>query len=115
MATLQEIKHRYMQDHLSTRLGGLAANLARINTFSRHDANQDAVYGLLNETKYFIEWTAYEAEFEVTAQLVELQIKLASWQQSWSSIWNNSEQRQAVAQESREWSDKILALSGLLE
>ncbi len=115
MATLQEIKHRYMQDPLPTRLGGLAANLARINTFSRHDANQDAVFGLMNESKYFIEWTAHEAEVEVIAQLVELQIKLAFWQQTWASIWINKDQRQAVAQESREWSDKVLELSGLLK
>ncbi len=99
MAILQEIKQRYMQDPLPTRLGGLAANLARIDTFSRHDANQDAVFGLMNESKYFIEWTAHETKLEVTAQLVELQIKLAFWQQSWASIWIDKEQRQAGAWE----------------
>jgi hypothetical protein len=77
LATLQAIKERYMKDPLPIRLGGLAANLVRINTFSRHDANQSAVYGLLNESKYFIEWTARDVELEVTAQLVDLQIKIA--------------------------------------
>jgi len=111
---LQEIKQRYMKDPLPTRLGGLAANLARINTFSRNDANQDAVYNLMNESKYFIEWTAPEAELEVAAQLVELQIQLAYWQQDWETVWTEKEQRQDIAQQSRLWSDKVLALSGLL-
>ena len=114
MATLQEIKQRYMQDPLPTRLGGLAANLARVNTFSRHDANQDAVFNLMNESKYFIEWTATEAELEVTAQLVDLQIQLAFWQHGLAKIWVDTKKRQEVAQQSRQWSDKVLELSGLL-
>jgi hypothetical protein len=103
-----------MQDPLPTRLGGLAANLARVNTFSRHDANQDAVYGLMNESKYFIEWIAPETELEVAAQLVELQIQLAYWQQDWATVWSDHEKRQSVARQSRQWSDRILKLSGLL-
>jgi len=114
LATLQEIKQRYMKDALPIRLGGLAANLARVNTFSRYDANQEAVFGLMNESKYFIEWTAHEAELEVAAQLVDLQIKLAYWQQDWATIWADKEKRQIIAQESRQWSDKVLELSGLL-
>ncbi len=114
MATLQEIKQRYLKDPLPTRLGGLAANLARVNTFSRNEDNQDAVYSLMNESKYFIEWTATEAELEVTAQLVELQIQLAFWQHGLANIWVDKEKRQEVAKQSRQWSDKILELSGLL-
>ena len=114
MATLQEIKQRYMKDPLPTRLGGLAANLARVNSFSRNDANQDAVFSLMNESKYFIEWTAAEAEVDIAAQLVDLQIQLAFWQHRWAQIWMNTEKRQAVAHQSREWSDRVLELSGLL-
>jgi hypothetical protein len=103
-----------MKDSLPTRLGGLAANLARVNTFSQHDANKKAVFELINESKYFIEWTAHEAELEVAAQLVDLQIKLAFWQQDWKTIWADKEQRQNISQESRQWSNKVLELSGLL-
>ncbi len=114
MANLAEAKQRYMRDPLPIRLGALAANLARVNTFSHHDANKDTVFSLLNESKYFIEWTAAETELDVTAQLVDLQIQLALWQNEWSSIWSNIEKRQIVAQQSRNWSDKVLELSGLI-
>ncbi|MBC8184475.1 hypothetical protein H8E88_25555 [candidate division KSB1 bacterium] len=103
-----------MKDPLPKRLGGLAANLARVNTFSSHGANRDAVFGLINESKYFIEWTALEAELEVAAQLVDLQVQLAYWQQEWETVWADKEKRQNIAQQSREWSDKVLELSGLL-
>ncbi len=114
MATIQEIKQRYLQDPLPRRLGGLAANLARIDTFSRQDANQDAVFRLITESQYFIEWTAVETELDVAAQLVDLQLQLAVWQHNWAKIWVDAEERQSVAQQSRQWSNRVLALSGLL-
>ena len=115
MATLNEIKQRYLKDPLPTRLGGLAANLARINSFSRHEANRDAVFGLMDESKHFIEWTAPEAELEVAGQLVELQVQLAHWQHNLTTIWTDTEERERIAQQSRQWSDKVLELSGLLD
>ncbi len=114
MRNYQRIQERYLRDPLPVRLGGLAANLRRIKSFTQHAANRAAVESLLDESKHFIEWTARETEIETAAQLVELQIQLARWQRNWDRIWADPEERQQVGNQSQTWSDRVLALSGLL-
>lgn len=104
---------RYLRDALPVRLGGLAANLSRIASFSRHIDNRDAVLGLLDESKHFIEWTAWEASIDTAAQLVELQIQLARWQRNLSQLWPDPEKRQAMGEQAQVWSERVLKLSGL--
>lgn len=108
------IRERYLRDTLPIRLGGLAANLARIKSFSRNVANYDVVESLLNESKFFIEWTAIETEVDTTAVLVELQIQLARWQCTLAHIWSDPAQRVKVGEQSRLWSERVLEMSGLL-
>lgn len=108
------IRDRYLHDELPVRLGGLAANLARIKSFSDHPDHRDAVESLLEESKFFIEWTTPDAELDLQAELVELQIQLARWQQSWSNIWADSEQRTGVVEQASAWSERLLKISGLL-
>ena len=108
------IQERYLQDALDIRLGGIAANLARIKSFSSHDANQEAVASLLEESKFFIEWTAGEADINTAAELVDLQIQLSLWWRALDRIWQDSAQRQQVASTSGKWSQRVLELSGLL-
>src|ERR1051326_7847146 len=94
MSDLSTIRDRYLQDSLPVRLGGIAANMARVRSFSKHDANGDAVNGLIDESKWFIEWTAADFlpdDVETAAQLVELQIQLAQWQHDWDRRWNDPE------------------------
>lgn len=109
------IRERYLRDQLPIRLGGLAANLSRIKSFAKNEANREAVLGLIEESKFFIEWTAADAEIDTAAELVELQIQLARWQRNWVSIWSDFTQRQQVAEKSKHWSEKVLKMSGLLE
>jgi hypothetical protein len=104
-----------MRDGYDVRLGGLAANLARVSSFSDNDHHQKAVEGLLEESKYFIEWCAGEAHPEESSQLVDLQVKLARWQYKWSDIWPDKKKRNLVAKEANEWSQRILLMSGLLK
>ncbi len=108
------IRERYLRDILPVRLGGLAANLARINSFSDHPDHRGVVEGLLDESKFFIEWTASDAGLELQAELVELQLQLACWQLNWKKIWNDPAQRVAVAGKARIWSERVLERSGLL-
>ena len=108
------IRERYLHDGLPVRLGGLAANLSRIKSFSAHDASRDAVESLIDESKLFIEWTAAQAESHEAAELVELQIQLARWKQKWARIWADQEQRRQVAEQSGVWSKRVLEMSGLL-
>ncbi len=109
------IKERYMRDDLPVRLGGLAANLGRIKSFSVNDASGDVVESLIDESKMFIEWTAAQAEIHTAEKLVELQIQLALWQLQWGGIWNDSIKRKQVAEQSSLWSKQVLEMSGLFK
>ena len=83
MQNLGRIRERYLRDDVATRLGGIAANLARVSSFSKSPVNKEAVNGLLDESKYFIEWTAEETGSDTAAELVELQVQIACWQHRW--------------------------------
>jgi hypothetical protein len=108
------IRERYLRDEFSIRLGGLAANLARVKSFSDHPDHRDIVERLLDESKFFIEWTALDAVPELQANLVELQLQLACWQRSWADIWADPARRAAVAEQAQAWSERLLKISGLV-
>lgn len=110
---ISEIRERYLRDPLPIRLGGLAANLARINSFSKNINNKEAAESLVNECKYFIEWTADEAEMSIKEYLVKLQIEFALWQLRWDRIWIDDKTRAEIASSSKLYSEKLLVLSGL--
>ena len=106
------IRERYLRDPLPVRLGGLAANLARVKSFSDHPGHRDVVEILLDESKFFIEWTAPDAGLDVQAELVELQLQLARWQRAWAHIWADPFRRTAVAEQAGAWSERLLEMSG---
>lgn len=114
MRNREAIKQRYLRDNLSVRLGGLAANLARIKSFSDHPDNREAVERLIEESKFFIEWAAPDADIDVQASLVELQIQLVLWHREWREIWNDPQRKPKVAEEAEDWSQRVLQWSGLL-
>ena len=108
------IRERYLRDSLPIRLGGLAANLARIKSFSDHPDHRDVIESLLDESKFFIEWTAPETEIDLQVELVALQLQLACWQRFWQDIWVDPLQRAAVGEQAQTWSERVLKRSGLL-
>ncbi len=114
MKDWKAVQERYLKDALPIRLGGLAANLARIKSFSDHPDHRDVVESLLDESKFFIEWTAPDAELGLQAELVELQLQLACWGLNWKEIWSDPERRAAAAGKAHIWSERILEMSGLL-
>jgi hypothetical protein len=107
-------RERYLREPVPNRLGDLAANLARIASFCNNDLNCDAVVSLIEESKFFIEWTAIAVQIGRAAELVELQVQLACWQLGWSSIWVDEARRKSVAEQAKNWSERILKMSGLL-
>jgi hypothetical protein len=109
------IRERYMKDELPVRLGGLAANLSRIKSFSANENSREAVASLIDESKMFIEWTAAQAEINTASVMVDIQIQLALWQIRWERIWPDSAERKQIAEKSMIWSKQILELSGLLK
>lgn len=71
MKNWNAIKQRYLVDEVPTRLGGIAANLARVKSFSKNIAHSDLVVSLVEESKIFIEWTANDADIDTAGELVE--------------------------------------------
>ena len=108
------IRARYLRDELPTRLAGLAANLGRISSFASQHGRAKVIESLMEESKYFIEWTAAAAEIDTAAVLAELQVLLAGWQHSWVQSRDDSGLRDKVAKEARIWSERVLEMSGVL-
>lgn len=103
------LRDRYLRDPLPLRLGGLAADLARIASFAENPKNREAVASLLEEGKHFAEWAAAEAPVEIQAALAEVQVSLAVWQRRWERGQSEPSLRNQAAQ----WADRLLTLSGL--
>lgn len=114
MKNFESRRARYLQDKLSIRLGGLAANLSRIASFSRHAAVQETVSDILLESRWFIEWTALELEITKTAELVKLQVELAVWDLESQQNWQDESWRNQLAGKARVWTQCVLEMSGLL-
>ena len=111
MRNIEAIKNRYLQDDLQVRLGGIAANLARIASSSSHPHNWEAVQSMLEESKFFVEWTAPDAPLNVQALLVEVQIQLALWHRNWSTIHSEVKEREKLQHWSRLVSEKVFSVA----
>ena len=114
MRNWESLKGRYLQDDLPIRLGNLASNLARIKSCSLHHTNPIVVEQLLTESKFFIEWTASDADIEVAAELVQLQIQLSQWESKIKELWTDIDERRKLSEASGVWSERVLDWSGLL-
>ena len=104
----ESIRQRYLQDPLPIRLGGLAANLARVVSCIDDPRDRDAVASILEESKYFAEWAASDAPLEVQEFLAEAQMGLAVWHRQWRTGRSDPRMREQAQQ----WSDRLLTLSG---
>jgi hypothetical protein len=114
MKNLEKRRSRYLQDSPPMRLGGLAANLGRIASFSKYADHLDVVDSILQESKWFIEWTAAEFDIQQAAELVRLQVQLALWQLQSKNRWDEESWRLELSADSKQWSERLLEMSGLL-
>ena len=114
MKDAEKVKARYVRDPLPRRLGGLAADLARIASSARHAAGADSVALMLEESQHFIEWTAGEAAPDVAEELCEIQLMLALWRRGWPETQASPSLRAVLSLLALKWSDQVLAHSGLL-
>jgi hypothetical protein len=108
------IRDRYLRSSIPARLGALAANLARVESFGDRVEHGDAVKGLILESKYFIEWTAPDVDLDILVELVALQRQLAQWDYRWGEVWGDAAKREGMRTEAGQWSLRILEHSGLL-
>ncbi|RAM53102.1 MAG: hypothetical protein C6Y22_03190 [Hapalosiphonaceae cyanobacterium JJU2] len=107
-------QERFLQDDIPNRLGHLAANLARIKSFSDDVTHRDLVANLVKESRYFIEWTVPQMDIDQAAELVELGRTLTRWLFNWEKIWSDVTALTQVMGEVGSWSQRVLDMSGLL-
>jgi hypothetical protein len=114
MKNLNEIRVRYLKEPFNKRLGHLASDLARISALLENSKNKKAVDDILEESKFFIEWTVSEAPANVQTLLSEIQIKLA---QVHFHLLHHKEKPTKInrlKKITKTWSDQLLEISGLL-
>ncbi len=115
MKDYARIKERFLRDPVPRRLGALAADLARIGSIASQSSNGDAVTDLIEEARRFVEWTAAETDIETAAELVDIQLSLTLWLAAWPEARTHASLRSALGHSALCWSERVLALSGLLE
>jgi hypothetical protein len=114
MINKEHKRERFLRDPLPTRLGSLAADLARVASSARHPTGAESAAVMLEESQYYIEWTAAEAEPEIAAELVDIQRMIALWRKAWPEAQQYSAQRTLLSVQAKKWSDKVFGYSGLL-
>ncbi|MDP3025732.1 MAG: hypothetical protein Q8O10_09390 [candidate division Zixibacteria bacterium] len=115
MKNLEAIRTRYLQQDSARRIGGLAANLARIASFADNPNNFKAVETTIEESKFLIEWIAPGLPLEIQSKLVELQIQLSLWHLKFPEICKDPESIKKMITQATAWSKELLKLSGLIE
>jgi hypothetical protein len=98
---------------LSIRLGELAIIFARISSSARVTSNSATVRDALEEARYFIEWTAAEAQPEIAAELVSMQRLITLWLKAWENASQYKEQRTLLYVQAKSWSERVWDFSGL--
>ena len=114
MGSWSSVRERYLQDDVSVRLGGLAANLLRISSYADRPEHEEVVSRLVRESALFIEWTAADVDTERLTELARLQRELSRWHWDWGTVWGAAASRAELAHQASDWSKRVLELSGLL-
>ena len=113
MKDLDRIRTRFMRDPIAVRLAGLAADLARISSSARRSTGAAQVNEMIEESRYYIEWTASEIPVEQAAELVDIQVMLTAWRHAWPEAQTSQSQRTLLSLQAKKWSDQVLGYSGL--
>lgn len=114
MTNAPAIRERFLRDNPTRRLGNLAANLARIETFGADPNHGEIVRHLAEESTFFIEWAAPDAEPAVQCQLLALQRLLITWTRAWDGLWNDSQRRVLMREAAGQWAQHLLQLGGFV-
>jgi hypothetical protein len=108
-------RDRYLRDPLPIRLGGIAANLARVVSCAEMTEAQPLVASLLYESKFFIEWAAPSTPLELSMRLAELQLLIVGWERRLTQTLLDLPTREKFRETVRQWSNRLMEMSGLLE
>jgi len=102
------LRDRFLRDDPMTRLGNIAANLARISRPGPVPASWGLVLRNSREGKYFIEWTALDSPPELLETLQTIQLRLCQIEQAGPEAWAAPKSDQ-LRQQMSKWSDQLVA------
>jgi hypothetical protein len=105
----------FMQDDVTTRLHHLATHLSQIQSLWTQGLSEDLILALVNESRYFIEWTVPDMvkadDIDRACELVDLVRLLTRWLFHWDNIWTDAEQKQSASVEISYWLQRVLEIS----
>lgn len=105
----------FMQDDVTTRLRRLATHLSQIQSLWTQGSSEDLILALVDESRYFIEWTVPDMvkadDIDRACELVDLVRLLTRWLFHWDDIWTDAEQKQSASQEISYWLQRVLEIS----
>ena len=105
MKDVTRLRGRFLRDGLDRRLGNIASNLLRLNSWLQMTREPQAIVDLMRETATMIEWMGDDA----TEDLVNIQRELCRWRR----IWPLAPAHSLLAFRARQMSDRVLDSSGL--
>nr|WP_322709254.1 hypothetical protein [Nostoc sp. ChiSLP03a]MDZ8210416.1 hypothetical protein [Nostoc sp. ChiSLP03a] len=105
----------FMQDDVTTRLHHLATHLSQIQSLWTQGSSEDLILVLVDESRYFIEWTVPDMvkadDIDRACELVDLVRLLTRWLFHWDNIWTDAEQKQSASLEISYWLQRVLEIS----
>jgi len=107
MRDLKRMHERFIRDGSSVRLGNLASDLLRLNKWILMRHKDEAIVDLMREIAWLMEWSGDLA----LAELADMQREICRWRRAWPI----EQARHILALRASQMSNRILALSGLLE
>ncbi|MCL6750372.1 hypothetical protein KBT16_04985 [Nostoc sp. CCCryo 231-06] len=106
------IEASFLRQPHAQQLGELAASLARLNSWSQKSAREEVVPVLLSESLLYL--SLLQRESQINGELAQLQGLLQDCQQNWVDTWDNSTETTNIADIASTWSQRVLAMSGVL-
>ncbi len=105
----------FMQNDVTTRLRRLATHLSQIQSLWTQGSSEDLILVLVDESRYFIEWTVPDMvkadDIDRACELVDLVRLLTRWLFHWDNIWTDAEQKQSDSVEISYWLERVLEIS----
>ncbi|MBG1259905.1 hypothetical protein [Nostoc commune] len=105
----------FMQDDVTTRLHRLATHLSQIQSLWTQGSSEDLILALIDESRYFIEWTVPDMvkadDIDRACELVDLVRLLTRWLFHWDDIWTDAEQKQSASVQISYWLQRVLEIS----
>ncbi|OYD99849.1 hypothetical protein [Nostoc sp. 'Peltigera membranacea cyanobiont' 232] len=105
----------FMQDDVTTRLRRLVTHLSQIQSLWTQGSSEDLILALVDESRYFIEWTVPDMvkadDIDRACELVDLVRLLTRWLFHWDNIWTDAEQKQSASQEISYWLQRVSEIS----